>query len=127
VPELAGIESKQEKIMTSGDERAHKIAALNDAFRTRLPAGGRVLVTAGVDAKGAEFVAAALAKVRSINTFTADNDPHGEHDFGAFALDGEKLFWKIDYYDRDEQHGAEDPSDASKTLRVMTVMLAQEY
>ena len=113
--------------MTSNDERAHKIAALNDTFRTGLPAGGRVLVTAGVDAMGAEFVAAALAKVRSFDTFGAGNDPHGEHDFGAFELGGEKLFWKIDYYDRDEQHGAEDPSDASKTLRVLTVMLAEEY
>jgi hypothetical protein len=113
--------------MTSDSERAQRIAALNDAFRKGLPAGGRVFMTAGVDAKGPAFVAAALAKVRSFDAFTGGNDPHGERDFGAFELGGEKLFWKIDYYDRDEQHGAEDPSDASKTLRVMTVMLAQEY
>jgi hypothetical protein len=27
-----------------------------------------------------------------------DNDPHGEHDFGAFEHEGQRIFWKIDYY-----------------------------
>jgi hypothetical protein len=76
---------------------------------------------------GRHLLAAALTNVKSFEAFTADNDPHGEHDFGAFELGGEKLFWKIDTYDRDEQHGAEDPSDAASTLRVLTVMLASEY
>jgi hypothetical protein len=33
----------------------------------------------------------------AFDTFTNDNDPHRERDFGSFDLDGEKLFWKIDY------------------------------
>ena len=56
-----------------------------------------------------------------------DNDPHGEHDFGSFELCGRKLFWKIEYYDPDLQHGSEDPADPAKTMRVLTVMLAEEY
>jgi len=37
-------------------------------------------------------------KVIAFDSFTADNDPHGEHDFGAFEHDGQKIFWKIDCY-----------------------------
>jgi hypothetical protein len=28
-------------------------------------------------------------------SITDDNDPHGEHDFGAFDHAGERIFWKI--------------------------------
>ena len=44
--------------------------------------------------------------------FTADNDPCGEHDFGAFDHQGQRIFWKIDYYAPDMEHGSEDPADA---------------
>jgi hypothetical protein len=43
------------------------------------------------------------------------------------ALEGEKLFWKSDYFDLATEFGAEDPTDGKKTLRVLTVMLAEEY
>jgi hypothetical protein len=64
---------------------------------------------------------------RGFDNFNADNDQHREHDFGSFELEGEKLFWKIDYYDLAGEFGAEDPTDPKKTLRVLTVMLAEEY
>jgi len=41
--------------------------------------------------------------------------------------DGEKIFWKIDYYDRSLTKGSEDPSDSTRTTRVLTIMLASEY
>jgi hypothetical protein len=28
------------------------------------------------------------------------NDPCGEHDFGAVHIEGETVFWKIDWYER---------------------------
>ena len=59
--------------------------------------------------------------------FTADNDPHAEHDFGSFNLVGRKFFWKIDYYDKDLLNGSEDPGDPERTTRVLTLMLAAEY
>lgn len=106
---------------------AARIAALNDAFRQGLVTGGRVHITAGVKANGPDYLCKALVKVMAFNEFTSDNDPYGEHDFGTFMLDGDTLFWKIDYYDLTGQFGSENPSDASMTLRVLTIMLADEY
>lgn len=56
-----------------------------------------------------------------------DNDPYGERDFGSIELEGERYFWKIDYYDRTLRFGAEDPADTSETMRVLTLMHASEY
>ena len=81
--------------------RATRIADLNDKFRKGLPAGGRVYMTAGVNGKGPEVVSKALAKVIAFDDFNADNDPHREHDFGSFELEGDKLFWKIELYERE--------------------------
>jgi len=66
-------------------------------------------------------------RVRCFDNFTEDNDPYGEHDFGAFDYHGRKIFWKIDYYAPDMKHGSEDPADAAQTVRVLTIMLAEEY
>jgi len=105
---------------------ADKIRALNDAFRTTMT-GGRVLMTAGVDALPSDVQAVVLRRVATFSEFTQENDPHGEHDFGNFTLAGRKFFWKIDYYDANMEFGSEDPADASKTTRVLTIMLAEEY
>lgn len=53
------------------------------------------------------------------------NDPHGEHDFGSLTVAGKKVFWKIDYYQRDLS-GWCDPL-SPECRRVLTVMLAEEY
>jgi Protein of unknown function (DUF3768) len=68
-----------------------------------------------------------LLHVATFNDFTEDNDPHGEHDFGSFELCSRKFFWKIDYYEKGMNTGAEDPADPFRTDRVLTVMLAEEY
>ncbi len=105
---------------------AEKIRALNDAFRTTMT-GGRVLLTAGVDALPSDVKAMLIRRVATFSEFTEDNDPHGEHDFGNFTLAGRKFFWKIDAYDANMQFGSEDPADPTKTTRVLTIMLAEEY
>lgn len=104
----------------------NKIAHLNDAFRKSF-SGGKVMMTAGVDALPHMVKAAVLQKVADFKEFTSGNDPHSEHDFGSFELLGRKFFWKIDYYDRELEHGSNDPSDPEKTIRVLTVMLSDEY
>ena len=108
------------------ETRTERIRALNDAFRTSF-AGGRVFLTAGVEALPSDVKAMAIRTVATFSDFREGNDPYGEHDFGAFELTGRRFFWKIDYYARDLKWGSEDPADPKKTTRVLTIMLAEEY
>ena len=103
-----------------------KIRDLNDALR-RTGVGGRMLLTAGIGALPVQHQVEILMRVRAHDEFTEDNDPHGEHDFGSFDHAGARIFWKIDYYDAACRYGSEDPADPAKTVRVLTVMLAEEY
>jgi len=107
-------------------ERARKMARLNDLMRCT-GIGGRVMITQGVEAKGMEFVAKAVAAVRAYDSFSADNDPYHERDFGAFKIGDQKLFWKIDCYDKDCRDGSPDPCDPAITTRILTIMLVEEY
>lgn len=107
--------------------KSERIRMLNDAFRTGRRSDGTVLVTVGVNALGPQFVAEARNAVAAFNDFNGDNDPHGEHDFGALTVQNEKLFFKIDYYDLDMSMHSPDPADPSVTKRVLTIMLASEY
>ena len=112
--------------MSRNADVSARIRELNDAFRKTF-AGGRVLLTSGVDALPRADKAALLLKVRTFDDFNRDNDPHGEHDFVDIEHDGEKYFAKLDYYDPSMQGGSEDPSDPSQTIRVLTIMCADEY
>lgn len=106
---------------------ANKIAELNDLCRQAMGIGGRLVQTAGVRALPQEDQSAIREKVETFNAFTAGDDPYGERDFGAFTHKGKRIFWKIDYYDATLTRGSEDPSDPKQTVRVLTIMLADEY
>ncbi len=113
--------------MTSTTEsKTDRKRALNDAFR-RAFVGGAVMITAGVEAMPLDQRRSLLQKVRFFDAFGEDNDPHGEHDFGAVDEAGVRCFFKIDYYDRKTEFGSPDPADPAVTTRVMTIMLADEY
>ena len=79
--------------------RSRQIAVLNDLARTAMGVAGRVVQTDGINALPPATQSAIREQVERFNAWTADNDPHGEHDFGAFAQDDVRVFWKIDYYD----------------------------
>ena len=104
-----------------------RIRELNDRFRITGQGNGSIVVTQGVQEHGLTFVRRALDAVRTFDAFSTDNDPWGEHDFGAFELDGEKLFWKLDMYDRSMTMGSPNPANEAETCRVLTIMLAHEY
>lgn len=113
-----------------GDERTAKVRELNDAFRQRLPRptkGCRLIVTEGLGSLTIEQFADLLQAVSTYADFSADNDPHGNHDFGTIEQEGVRFFWKIDCYDQWMQFGSPDPSDPAVTTRVLTIMLASEY
>ena len=115
------------------DSIASAIAHLNDQCRSRcfLPVFGgqkvKILMTQGIRALGPEAQIGIAAEVAHFNTFTPDNDPYGERDFGMLEYEGERIFWKIDYYAPDMEHASEDPSNPDQTVRVLTIMLAREY
>ncbi|MDQ0350184.1 hypothetical protein J2S76_004641, partial [Ancylobacter vacuolatus] len=91
--------------------RSATIAQLNDELRRTLTTGD-VMLTAGIRALPPGQLRAVLARVRRHDDFTPDNDPYGERDFGAIALDGlGRIFWKIDYCDPTLTFGSEDPAD----------------
>jgi hypothetical protein len=124
--EAATVAGSLPKGLVMDDSRTLQIRELNDTFRTSL-AGGKAFFTQGVSARGVAFSAAALASVRTSSEFTVDSDVYGEHDFGSVIVAGEKLFWKIDYYDLSLNYGSQDPADPAQTTRVLTIMLAEEY
>lgn len=102
------------------------IASQNDAFRAR-PAEG-LLLTKGVSDNGPAFVQETLRAVSAFDAFTVENDPHDDHEFGAFTVAGESLFWKIDYYDRQLECGSlSQRAGPSPGRRILTIMLAEEF
>lgn len=106
--------------------RAAEIARLNDLLRHSF-SGGRVVITAGIQALGPQHIAAIMDAVRAFNVFTPDNDPHGEHDCGLLTVGDIRLMWKIDYYDKAMTYMSPDPANPAVTNRILTVLLAEEY
>ena len=113
-----------------------EIARLNDWLRDHItsPGNNRVVMTTGIAAligdvslfRGFRKRAELLRAVRDFDRFDHGIDPYGEHDMGSFGFEGTPCFWKIDYYNLDLTAGSEDPVDPFKTVRVLTVMRADE-
>ena len=106
---------------------AQTIRQLNDALRTGQSQDGMIVITAGIRAQGNDFVSAVTSAVATFSDFTPDNDPHQEHDFGALEVAGERVFFKIDYFDLAMIGHSPDPADPAVTKRVLTIMLSHEY
>jgi hypothetical protein len=108
---------------------AHETATirrLNDQLR-QSPQTGIAVVTPGVATLGQVAVQRIFRTIALYDNFCRENDPYGEHDFGAFDADGQRIFFKIDYYDKQLNMHSPDPADPSVTQRVITIMLAEEY
>ena len=108
------------------EPKTAQIRALNDQLRQRL-VGGMAVITPGIAALGQEAVARIIKTIEVYDNFCHANDPHEEHDFGAFDADGHTVFFKIDYFDDSLTYHSPDPADPSVTQRVITIMLAEEY
>ena len=87
--------------------KVEEIRALNDAFRKQLT-GGIAVITPGVAALGQATVARLVETLAVFDDFHHGNDPHAEHDFGAFEIDGNRFFFKIDYFDKDLNYHSPD-------------------
>lgn len=108
------------------DDKTVKIRALNDGLR-KYGVGGRWMMTQGLSQMDRATLRSLVIAVREFSDFDHDNDPYGEHDFGAVDVAEQRFFWKIDYYDLNRSRGSEEPSDPSCTQRILTVMHSWEY
>src|ERR1700721_2770082 len=103
-----------------------RIRELNDELRQHL-LGSFAVMTPGVAALGQQAVEHIVQTIIVFDDFCHANDPHEEHDFGAFEAEGRTIFFKIDYYDKSLTHHSPDPADPSVTDRVLTISLDTEY
>lgn len=99
------------------------LAIMNDRNRRHEYSPMQFMVTPGIQKLG--HVANLVKAVRKYDSFTKENDPRGEHDFGSLEWYETKVFWKIDYYDWALERG-EDPL-SPRCKRVLTIILASEY
>jgi hypothetical protein len=102
------------------------IRRLNDELR-RNPQRGIAVITPGIAALGQDVVQRVFRTIAVYDEFCRENDPYGEHDFGTFETNGQKVLFKIDYYDQALNMHSSDPADPTITKRVITIMLAAEY
>ncbi len=86
-----------------------------------------IVATAGVQSLGESFISEVTQVLREFKEFAEENDPYGEHDFGAFKVRDLTLFFKIDYFDLTLSSHSPDAADPNLTKRVLTIMLAEEY
>src|SRR3546814_20796635 len=100
-------------VMTNTDRSRYR----NDSFR-RTMFGGGFVITNGVRSLGHTQLSKVVQLVQAFDVFEASNDPYQEHDFGAIEFDGQKIFWKIDYYDKQLKFGTDNPADPTVTTLV---------
>ena len=108
------------------EAKTDRIRELNDQLRQNF-ADGVAVMTPGIAALGPQAVERIVKTIAVFDDFCHADDPHQEHDFGAFEADGHRIFFKIDYYDESLTYHSPDPADPSVTKRVITIMLAEEY
>jgi hypothetical protein len=121
-------------IMIDMTDRRGKIRALNDEVRTQAFSNPhlirslyRLMLTPACRALPPRRLQELTRAIEGFNAFDADNDPRDEHDFGIVAIGGRSFYFKIDYYDLSLEFGSPDPADPLATIRVLTIMRADEY
>ena len=94
------------------DTPEEKTATLNDAFRDTLLKNPREISDNSIDSPTRNKIVLTLG----INSLS--------HNQQLYIV---KIFWKIDYYDNDMKYHSPDKTNPDKTIRVLTIMKAEEY
>ena len=124
-------------------EQTARIARLNDFARRAMGVACTAVATVGFRSLPTSDQSRVRELIETFDAFDEDNDPHGERDFGCIYQLGdggwtterprvrederERVFWKLDYYDRAMRFASEDAANPAVTRRVLTIMLADEY
>ena len=102
------------------------IRELNDEARRSFK-NVQVMLALGIRTRPEKEVSEILERVRTFNEFTPANNPYSENDSASFDYKGERIIWKIDYYDKDYRFMSENPADPTITNRVLTIMTGSEW
>lgn len=124
-------------------EQTARIARLNDMARQAMGVACTAVATVGFRSLSTSDQSRVRELIETFDAFDEDNDPYGERDFGCVYQLGdgrwtterprlrdderERVFWKLDYYDRDLRFGSDDAANPAITRRVLTIMLSDEY
>ena len=112
-------------------DRTEAIARLNDRARQGLDRQTKVVFTINLLNKFSDGTRAndivAQAKIMKAMRNCAFSEDSPERDLSFFEVDGHRIMMKIDYYDPSLEWGSEDPADASKTRRIITIMAPEDY
>ena len=131
------------RTLAAAHEQTARIARLNDLARSAMGVACTAVATVGFRSLPDADQSRVHELIETFDAFPEDNDPHGERDFGTIYQLGdgqwtterprvrederERVFWKLDYYDRDLRFASEDAADPARTRRVLTIMLSDEY
>lgn len=105
----------------------------NNRFRAGVlqgrPGHHRILSTPGIQALGSLAVQEVLhqALVFPDESFRESFEPHGDRDFIVVNHQGLKVWAKIDTFDLTMEWMSPDPADDEVTVRVLSLMLPDEY
>ena len=124
-------------------EHTARIARLNDQARQAMGIACTAVATVGFRSLPDADQSSVRELIETFDAFDEDNDPHSERDFGTIyqLADGrwtterprlrederERVFWKLDYYDRQMEFASDDAANPAITRRVLTIMLSDEY
>ncbi|WP_239806003.1 DUF3768 domain-containing protein [Croceicoccus hydrothermalis] len=111
-------------------DRTEAIARLNDRARQGLDRQAGVVFTTNLlnkfsDGAHANDIIAQARIMKAMRRCTFSKDSP-ERDLSIFEVDGHRIMMKIDYYDPTLEWGSEDPTDASKTRRIITIMAPED-
>jgi hypothetical protein len=107
------------------------VARLNDRCRMGYDRTARTVITRTCLATFSlgDRMSEILAQSRilaAIRKHRFPQDDRSERDRGQVEYEGQCVYFAIDAYDLDLVFGSEDPSDASVTRRVMTIMVRED-
>ena len=120
---------------TAAREQTARIARLNDLARSAMGVACTAVATVGFRSLPEADQSCVRELIETFDAFDEDNDPHGERDFGtiyqlengSWTTERERVFWKLDYYDRQLKFASDDAANPAITRRVLTIMLSDEY
>lgn len=100
------------------------IAAKNEELRKMLPLPlpfpHSVVLTDEIAALPEEKISQILGLVRDFEVF--EDETYGERDFGTFDFEGQRIIWKFDYVDEEEQKYF-----VENGIRILIIMFAHVY